>query len=252
MSTVADSVPKISHCSKDPGPRYQIFFIVLHLRNVRVLRPPRGISHEVSEAHLGLVHTEKCDLYRPLTDRTSHNIGPDYIANSCRFLVEKSTNNDIIHPLARELTQTAVSRHWDRFTRVFARALADNQLFNPTVTKERSRRYPRFLKDAFSGWLPPLGDGAIREIALRASDGRNDVITTEAIVPTIIYRAYLHTNKQTNTHTLRESRTMQFSQRLPHAIAARIVTFARLCRNPLQYARLPARSRERLTLYHTN
>ena len=56
MSTVTESVPKISHCSRDLRLRYQRFFIVPHLRNVRVLRPPRGILHEVSGASLGTVH----------------------------------------------------------------------------------------------------------------------------------------------------------------------------------------------------
>ncbi|EFN75315.1 hypothetical protein EAI_05240 [Harpegnathos saltator] len=68
-TVVFDGFSKVDITDKsqsDPGSRYQIFFIVLYLRNVRVLRPPRGISHEVSRAHLGLVHTEKCGPLPPV------------------------------------------------------------------------------------------------------------------------------------------------------------------------------------------
>lgn len=41
-----------------------IFYRSVSSLYVRVLRPPRGISHEVSRAHLGLVHTEKQNFAR--------------------------------------------------------------------------------------------------------------------------------------------------------------------------------------------
>lgn len=282
---MADSAPKISHCSKDPGSRYEIFFIVPYLRNVRVLRPPRGISHEVSGAYLGVVHTEnRYSATASGTKLRQISLVHKFIGAKCvkltkiiiRHKISAYENVDIrlLHS-DYYLVQThrfLIEGYWRAFLRqqhslsssirVLPRILS-LRLIDASLRYTKKKEADTALTYRLRFFFPPqaASRAIIRESSARLSDfraakprgdqrllPRSDTWDRAASVLSGGRNDDNYDRSDRASHYL--SHTMQFSRKVTTRHRGSYCNLCEaLCRNPLQYApRLPPLAR--LALYH--